>query len=82
MDRLFGLEATSEDMKVFHAVHIYAIFSATNFVRYQSGNPAGIEAVDKMLWHGHVQATLVHKGLRKRYTSRFGDVQALSGAPF
>ena len=74
MDRLFGLKATSEDMQVFHAVHIYAIYSATNFVRYQTGSSVGIDAVDKLLWHGHVQATLVHNGLRKRYTSRFGDV--------
>ena len=74
MNIFFGLKATSEDMQVFHAVHVYAIYTATNFVRYQAGGPVAVDAVDKLLWHGHVQATLVHNGLRKRYATRFSDV--------
>ena len=61
-------------MQIFHAVHVYAIYTATNFVRYQTGGSVAVDVVDKLLWHGHVQATLVHNGLRKRYTTRFGDL--------
>ena len=76
MSRTFGLNSRSIDMKIFHAVNLYAIYSATNFTRYECSNACSESDVKQLLWDGHRKAMLYHNGLRKRYAMRF---QANSG---
>ena len=71
LERMLGLNASSLDMKVFHAVNLYALYSATNYTRYHCPNACLECQVKKLIWHGHIKASLYHKGLRKRYVQRF-----------
>ena len=66
MARFLGLQATSLDFKVFHAVHMYAVMRAHSS-RKHSGYITGVSEVESLIYSGHRTAQLYHKGLRKRY---------------
>ena len=64
LPRFLGLLAESENDKVFHACHIYAVMSAFDS-RKHAGIITDFDSVSKLIWQGHRTAQCNHKGLEK-----------------
>ena len=66
--RFLGLNVSSDNDMIYHACHMYAVYSAYNS-RKHSGTITGPESVEKLIWQGHRTAALFSDRVRKLYNS-------------
>ena len=66
MARFFGLLTDKINMKVVHAVHMYAVYSLSNQRRF-SKQCLNEVALSRSLWQYHRQVQLIHNSLISIY---------------
>ena len=55
LERFFGLNAQVIDQTIFHAVHMFAVYSCVNYNRRLEQVPDEHQ-VDAIIWNGHRKA--------------------------
>ena len=70
--RFLGLNAVHIEDKIFHACHMYAVYSAVN-LRRREAHVSGHDQVKQLLMNGHRTACLWHKGLVNLYRGVWND---------